>query len=367
MSRIERVSVRRMTLANTTLLTSYGSNVNQREHLFVGVHDEDGALGIGEGSPLPHFSGERAADMERIVREALGPAVIGSDPFDLEQITTSLDRALPHHGASKAAIVNAVLDLQGKIVGLPVHRLLGGAVLEHLPLAGAVGIEAPETVIAKVEDLVARSIRTIKVKVGTDPARDLRTLEALRERFGFEIELRADANAGFGRADARRFLDAARNLRLQYVEQPLPAADLEGLAELRRLQATPIAVDESLFGLHDAMAIIRSGAADILIIKLIKLGGLYGARKVAAVAEAAGLGCVAVSPYETMVGVSANVHLAAVSAAFGYDAELGVGVSAVSLAEASGLEYGEGFVKVPMRPGLGVSLREGFFEEGVNV
>lgn len=364
---IRSVRARKVLLDNTTLRTSYGSNVTQREHIFVAVQAEDGTEGVGEGSPLPHFSGERAQEMLSVIDEVLAPALLGCDPFDLERVVLALDRALPHHHASKAALVNALVDLQGKLVDRPAYQLLGGKLTDHIPVAGAVGIEEPKRVVSQVQSLVDRGVRTFKLKVGAEVERDVRVISALRDEFGMDIELRADANAGFTQTSALRFIQGVADSRLQYLEQPLPPHDLHGLAQLRSRSTVPIAVDESLFGVKDALNIIRNDAADVFIIKLIKLGGLHNARKVVAIAEAAGIACVAVSPYETALGVSANVHLAAGSKAFPYAAELGVGVSEVQLAGASELEYRDGAVLVPSAPGLGVQLPTGFFKAAVAV
>jgi len=344
-------------LDNTTLRTSYGSNVTQREHIFVAVEDDEGTIGFGEGSPLPHFSGERAVEMVGIIRDVLGPALIGLDPFDTERAVHALDKAMPHHSASKAALINAMFDLQGKLLGQPANVLLGGRNQSRIPMAGAVGIDDEGEVIARVTALWDQGIRTVKFKVGGDVDRDIRLIERLRDTFPAELNIRADANAGFTFTEAFRFLRAIEPYRLQYFEQPLPSEDWRGLARLRDL-GTPIAVDESLYGLKDALGLIRAEAADVFIIKLIKLGGLHQARKVVGLAEAAGVACVVVSPYETSLGVAANLHLAASSRAFPYAAELGTGVSAVSFPGIDKLESEGGFTPVPSGPGLGVGIAQ---------
>lgn len=364
---IRSVRVRKILLNNTTLQTSYGANATQREHVFVSLQTEDGTEGFGEGSPLPHFSGERALEMHSVIRDVFAPVLVGRDPFELERAVLALDRALPHHHASKAALVSALIDLQGKLIEHPAHHLLGGRLADCVPVAGAVGIEEPGQVVAKVRDLFDRGVRTFKLKVGAEVERDVRVINTLRSEFGMDIELRADANAGFTQADALRFLQGVTDSGLQYLEQPLPPHDLHGLARLRSRSTVPIAVDESLFGVKDALNIVRNDAADVFIIKLIKLGGLHNARKVVAVAEAAGIACVAVSPYETALGVSANIHLAVSSAAFRFAAELGVGVSEVELSGASKLGYDNGAVLLPAAPGLGIQLPASFFESAAVV
>ncbi|MDB5622026.1 MAG: L-Ala-D/L-Glu epimerase, partial [Devosia sp.] len=323
---IRSVDVRVVKLDNQTLATSYGANVTQREHVFVSITNEDGTTGYGEGSPLPHFSGERAREMRVVIEEVLGPVLVGLDPFDTEQAQQALDHGFPHHSASKAALISALFDLQGKLAGLPVHALLAGKLKDSVQVGGAVGITDDAAVLARVDELWQRGIRTVKFKIGADVNRDIAVIRLLRERLPPELEIRADANAGFSFSQAQRFIGAVGDCRLQYLEQPLAPHDWKGLRRLRG-EGTPIAVDESLFGLHDAFGLLAEDAADVFIIKLIKVGGLHQARKIVGLAEAAGISCVVVSPYETSLGVAANLHLAAGSTAFSLAAELGVGVS----------------------------------------
>ncbi|MBA3890192.1 MAG: hypothetical protein H0X64_06655 [Gemmatimonadaceae bacterium] len=359
--KIEAVWARSVRLSNTTLMTSYGSNAVERDHLFVAVATEDGTVGYGEGSPLPHFSGERAPEMQRVAAEVFAPALLGRDALDMEGAQQALRRALPHHGATKAALVSALFDLQGKRAGLPAHVLLGGAVATQVSVAGALGIEPIEVALQRVAELRAAGHRTVKMKVGADVDRDVRLVHAIREEHGFDVRIRADANGGYSVAQARRFAREVAEARLEYFEQPLAAHDIEGLVQLRASGLVPIAVDESLFSLQDAFDIARRGAADVFVIKLIKLGGLHVARKVVAIAEAAGIRCTAVSPYETALGVSANLHLVASSDVFAHDSELGVGVSSVAVPGVRELSFQGGRLVVPAAPGLGVEMPEGFF------
>lgn len=352
---IRAVGVALVQLDNQTLTTSYGAKVTRREHIFVSIENEDGTVGYGEGSPLPHFSGERAREMRQLVEEVFAPALIGLYTFDVERAQQALDRVLPHHHATKAALISALFDLQGKLTGLPVHALLGGKLQTRIPIGGAVGIEAEADVLTRVQGLWDQGIHTFKIKIGADVKRDIGVIRLLRERLPDSLEIRADANAGFSFSQAQRFLHEIADCRLQYLEQPLPAGDWNGLARLRG-QGTPIAADESLFGLQDAFGLLAAEAVDVFIIKLIKLGGLHQARKVVGMAEAAGISCVVVSPYETALGVAANLHLAAGSSAFGFAAELGVGVSTVRYPGSSEVVIDQGHAIVPTGPGLGISF-----------
>ncbi len=352
-------------LDNVTLVTSYGGNVTRRQHIFVAIADENGVTGFGEGSPLPHFSGERAPEMLNIIRQVFAPVLVGIDPFDIESAWQRIDSALPHHHASKAALVNALYDLQGKHVGLPAGVFLGGRLRDNIPLGRGVGIGDDASVIACSEHLWSKGARTLKFKIGTDSERDIRIIRAVRDTLPPELEIRADANAGYSFSQAQRFLRGVAECRLQYLEQPLHPDDWRGLAKLRQY-GTPIAVDESLFSLRDALGLIQAEAADVMIIKIIKLGGMHQARKVVALAEAAGITCVAVSPYESALGAAANLHLAASSSAFPFAAELAAGPSAVTLEGGSYIETDGNSALVPKKEGIGISLPNTLFDTAIH-
>lgn len=362
MTTITRVTTRLLPVRNKALSTSYASAwTPERTHLFVRLEAKGGIAGIAEGSPLPHFSGEYATAMAQVIDEKLGPALIGQDIFALEALQQALERTTSGHYSSKSVLMNAVLDAQGRHTGLPVSRLLGGPLHTRVPLAGAVGLGDISGIMSTLREYHAAGIRTFKLKIGGDVRRDIATISAVRSEFGMEVELRADANGAFSRADARRFLELVRPYDLQYLEQPLPAADLSGLAGLRQISPVPIAVDESLYSLSDAVEIIRQNSADVFIIKLIKLGGLHVARKVVAVAEGAGIACVAVSPYETVLGASANLHLACSSTAFPWALEIGAGPTAIDLPGVAPFMLKDGQVTLPHQPGLGIDVPPDFF------
>ena len=141
---------------------------------------------------------------------------------------------------------------------------------------------------------VEQGVRAFKPKVGGNPDDDAVRLKAIREAVGDGISIRADANQGYTAKEAIRLCRLAEkyDVGLELLEQPVPAWDLEGMALVRKSVDTLIEADESAYSIHDVMNIIRQGAADVINIKVAKAGGLYNAKKIAALAEAAGLGCV---------------------------------------------------------------------------
>ncbi len=152
----------------------------------------------------------------------------------------------------------------------------------------------------------------IKVKVGKDPDRDVRAVEEVWRAIGDRASIRLDANQGYDVSTAIRAIRRIERIcPIESVEQPVPRWDVEGLAEVRRAVRTPIMADEAIFGVHDVFKVARARAADIINIKIGKVGGIYPALKVAAVAESAGLKCAVGSNLELGIGAAAGLHFAA--------------------------------------------------------
>ena len=148
-----------------------------------------------------------------------------------------------------------------------------------MELAAGVGISSVETTLAEVEGLVAQGIGTIKLKIGKDYRRDIAAIYAVREKFP-HLNIRADANQGYTPKLAMKVLKELEAADLQYVDQPVAADDLQGLRRVASVTSIPIAVDEALYSLNDAINLAVYGATDVFVIKLIKTGGIRRARAI---------------------------------------------------------------------------------------
>jgi o-succinylbenzoate synthase len=357
--KITGVSSTVVTFRNETLATSYGRGVTERKHVFVRVEPESGAAGYGEASPLPHFTGEVGETIAWLIENRLSPPLVGLDLFDPEAIDLALNQAIPHHTTAKAGMMMAVYDALGKALELPVCRLCGGRLRTRLPVAEGIGVGTPEDTAAEASRCLAAGVRTIKLKIGVDPDRDIAAVAAVRRVAGRGVAIRVDANQGYRPKDAAQVIRALAPYGIQYVEQPVSAHDLEGLKYVRDAVEVPVAVDESLYGPEEAIELVRRQAADVFVVKLIKAGGIHRSRRVLAIAEAARIPCVLVSPYESSLGVAANIHLAA--AATNVPWALEIRVNRIPDDPGSGLVYADGFVTVPEAPGLGVTFNDSLF------
>jgi L-alanine-DL-glutamate epimerase-like enolase superfamily enzyme len=293
-----------------------GLNVGIGRFVLVRVHTDDGMSGIGEAVPLAEWGGDhnrRAGETQRtvihVVEDLLASHLLGQDPLDIERLVARMDMAVRGHSYAKAAVDMALHDLLGKAAGLPLYKVLGGAFRGSVPVAHMVGLMPAEDAIEEGVAAVADGVSALQVKGGVDPTRDLTLIRGLRERLGPDVRLRLDANQGYGDvASAVKILRAMEPAGLDFVEQPV--AGVRQLAQVRRSVGVPIIADESCWDAQDALECVELEAIDAISIYLAKAGGIAGARRVAAVAQAAGLPCDVNGSIESGVGNAANVHFA---------------------------------------------------------
>jgi glucarate dehydratase len=195
--------------------------------------------------------------------------------------------------------------------------------------------------------------RSFKVKIGMTAVSDLTNVEAVRAAVG-DCPLRADVNGAWTPGTARRMLDKLKAFDLQYIEQPLELDDLHGHAELRRMQPIPVALDESAYTLADVGNIVRSSAADVILLDPHEIGGLWQTIKAAAIAESVGIPVTLHSGGELGFSQAAYVHLAASipNMTIAIDSERAYLSDDVVMAQPPLID---GCFAVPEEPGLGVA------------
>jgi muconate cycloisomerase len=329
--------------------------------LIVRVHTDEGLVGLGEVSCTPRWSGEDSITAAHVVSTHLAPGLLGEDPTEVERLGQLIEDAIVGHHFTKAAVEMALWDLRGKAVGLPVHRLLGGPTRRRIRTKFSVGGAEPERAAAVAAWAVDQGFTAMKVKVGIDLPGDLRRVAAVRQAVGDAVLLGVDANTGWTRSEAAASLAPLAELGVAFIEQPLARGDLGGMAELRGRATVPIVADEPVGTPQDALAVVRAEAADILSVYAGMAGGLASARRVAAIAVAAGCGWTIGSNLELGIALAAHIHLAActpgldddrvpcdILSPFYYEDDL----------LTTPLPVEAGWASAPEEPGLGVELDE---------
>lgn len=333
------------------------------DYVLIRIETDEGISGVGEAQADMGFFGTSVEEVAASVEDYLGPQLIGKDPFDREYLSWLVDYR--GNSCAKAGIDVALHDLIGKALGVPVAALLGGLHQSKILVAVEIAGGPPDEMARVCLEFMAQGVRAFKPKVGADPELDADRLRAIREAVGPAASLRADANQGYTAKEAIRFcrLVERYDVGLELLEQPVAAWDLQAMAAVRRSVDVPIEADESCFTIYDAMQIVRHEAADVLNIKLGKVGGLYNAKKIAAIAEAAGLKCVIGTAWGTGLEIAAKLHLAASTMTVTDAVEFTeLGLHRNLLAEPHdtllALPLSDGCLPVPTGPGLGVTLDE---------
>lgn len=327
--------------------------------VLVRLHTDAGLTGLGEVSCTPIWSGEDQVTAIHCIATYLAPLLLGADPTQVERLSAAMNRALAGNVFTKAGIEMALWDLVGKLAGLPLYKLLGGAVRDVVPTKFSVSGVAPEQAAAIAAWAVEQGFQAMKVKVGIDPAEDVARVRAVREAVGPHVRLGVDANGGWAPRVAVQTIKRLSEFDIFFVEQPVAPLDVQWLADVRRQTGLPIMADESLATPQDALALARAGAADIFSIYVGKGGGIGAGRKVAALAEAAGLTCTVGSNLELGVASAAMIHLAMATPGIGAE-EFPCDILGPFFYEgdilAEPLPISAGAARPFERPGLGVEL-----------
>jgi L-alanine-DL-glutamate epimerase-like enolase superfamily enzyme len=321
--------------------------------LIVEVCTDEGLTGVGEapGPTLP--------TIQTIIEREFAQFLVDQDPLRIEWILHRLEEYSRNWAGlaayAIAGVEMALLDLKGQALGVPVAELLGGYTRESVPVVGYLFIDEPEANAEKAADFVSAGHTELKLKVGRDLKQDYDSIAAIRDRVGYDVKLRIDANMNWSVPAAIKWIKALEQFDLQFVEQPVPDFDIAGLAQVRRAVSVAIAADEACTTLRSALELIKADACDVFVVYPSEAGGLTRAMQIGALAVAAGKWCAIGSWAELGVATTANAHLAAASTSFPFanDTHYPLQLNDVLV---ESVEIEGGHITVSHDPGLGVSL-----------
>lgn len=285
--------------------------VKSVEDIIVEIHTDTGALGYGEAPPTGAVTGHTTGAIIGALKEHIIPSLLGRDIDAFEDLMQLVQTCVVGNSSAKAAADMALWDLYAQLYRLPVYKLLGGA-RKEIVTDITISVNEPEEMARNAANAVERGYDCLKVKVGANPELDVERLRAVRRAAGDDICLRIDANQAWQPRQAVRILNEMQEqgLRLELVEQPVKAYDLEGLKYVTDHSYVPVLADESVFSPRDAMKVLELRAADLINIKLMKCGGIYNALKIASAAEIYGVECMIGCMLEAKISVNAAAELA---------------------------------------------------------
>jgi L-Ala-D/L-Glu epimerase len=354
MTRIETVSTRRVTTPLHTPFVTALRRTTTTDTVVVQVTDSDGVTGWGEAPQVWQVTGESLAGADACVSGPLAAVLTGRDPDDLAELCRLLGSAVAANHGAKSAVDVALHDLAARRRGVSLPAFLGSTtrrVPTDVTLAAGASDALAEAARARAED----GFGVIKMKVGTDAATDVERVRAVRAAVGKTARIRLDANQGWTPRDAVRVVSALEDadLDVELVEQPVPAADLDGLAWVTAHVSTPVMADESVYGVRDLVEVIRRRAADLVNVKLAKCGGISVGRTLLELARSHGMGAIVGSMMETHIGVGAAASLVAASGT-SMVCDLDAAWWAARSPVVGGMTYDGATVVLPDAPGLGI-------------
>ena len=336
---------------NRALRTAYGE-MPATTTVIAQVFTDEGITGIGQTvAPAPWY-GETAESIKVSIDRYLAPAVDGLNPFAIEDLVARMHKALRGATYAMTAVEFALWDIKGKALGVPVYELLGGQCSQGAPLHAFVERESTELTAARVAELADQGWTWFKTKIGFGVHADLDWYAGLRTAVPEGLQFQLDGNTSYALGEAIQTLTQIESIGgVAIFEQPV--RHLDEMSTLATRLKTPLQADELLTNPRSVYEIARAQGAHVLHFKIHKYGGLLQAKRMAAVAEAAGLE-ISIAPYFDIMAAAA-AHLAASTPNIRWPAGFS-DMNDTFLVEPY-LPNGQ-IMEPPSEPGLGVLLDE---------
>ncbi|MDQ7050027.1 MAG: dipeptide epimerase [Enterobacterales bacterium] len=285
--------------------------VSEIEDVIVIVETDTGHTGYGEAPATAAITGDTHGSIIEAIKVIIKPAIIGKDISNLNELTEIIQSSIVKNYSAKAAIEIAIYDLFAQLYNAPLYKILGGGE-PSLATDITISVDYIDKMVEDSRNAVAKGFETLKIKVGKDIGLDIERVKAIYAAVKDSAILRLDANLGW---TAKEAVYAIRNLedsgvKLELVEQPVRADDLDGMKYITERVHSPIMADESTFGPKEVIELIKMRAADIINIKLMKTGGISNAIKIADIAATYDVECMIGCMLESSISVAAAVHFA---------------------------------------------------------
>jgi muconate cycloisomerase len=289
---IEVTRISQIVRRELAIISAAGSQP-ESNYIVVSIHTKSGHTGYGEATVVPAWSGESQDSAASIVHALLAPLLIGEDATLISALADKMDKFLIGNPFTKCALEMALLDVTGKILGVPVVTLLGGPRrATEIASKFSIGAFTPPEAARVARHAKSIGLKAVKVKVGIDVAGDIARVAAVRDAVADDFRVAADGNGG-------------------WLEQPFRRGDFRNCARFRERTRIPIMLDESVFTLQDDLDAIRQEACDSISIYPGKNGGIIRSMEIAQLAAVAGLRCTIGSNLDMDLGSAAMLHVAA--------------------------------------------------------
>ena len=322
--------------------------------VIVKVHTDEGIVGHGESAPFARLSQLGQKPIVDVLLDYLAPAVIGKNPFNLEEIWRAMDRATPYAAQAKGAIDMALYDIMGKKTGMPAYNFLGGAVRKEIPLQAIVTLDTLDNMKQASLNWVDKGFKTIRIKLGQgDLKKDIKLVHEIRKAVGDDVKIRVDPNQAYSVKEALKMIPVLEEHDIEIYEQPVLWSDLDGLAQINAATTIPVMPHEAMSSIHDVKALIDHKAVSLFSIKTDRPGGLTKARITRDLAELYNIPCVVMSSVELSVSTFASMQFASTLKDLNFACEASGVYEIEDIADSTDRIVNGNFI-VPDGPGFGV-------------
>ncbi|KJK03471.1 muconate cycloisomerase [Pseudomonas sp. 21] len=335
----------------------------QRQTLvIIRLRCSDGVEGIGEATTIGGlaYGNESPESIKANIDAHFAPLLQGQDASNINACMQRLDKSIKGNTFARSGIESALLDAQGKRLGLPVSELLGGRVRDSLEVAWTLASGDTARDIAEAEQMLdIRRHRIFKLKIGANPLeQDLKHVVAIKKALGERASVRVDVNQGWDESQAIRGCQVLGENGIDLIEQPISRINRSGQVRLNQRSPAPIMADESIESVADAFSLAADGAASIFALKIAKNGGPRAVLRTAQIAEAAGIALYGGTMLEGAVGTLASAHAFITLEKLTWATELFGPLLLTEEIVTEAPVYRDFQLHVPRTPGLGLTLDE---------
>lgn len=336
--------------------------MQQQTLVVIRLRCSDGIEGLGESTTIGGlaYGNESPESIKQNIDSHLAPLLLGQDAGNINAAMLRLDKAAKGNTFAKSGLESALLDAQGKRLGLPVSELLGGRVRDSLEVAWTLASGDTAKDIAEAEQMLEiRRHRIFKLKIGANEVNhDLKHVMAIKRALGDSASVRVDVNQAWDESVALRACRILGDNGIDLIEQPISRINRGGQIRLNQRSPAPIMADESIESVEDAFSLAADGAASIFALKIAKNGGPRAVLRTAQIAEAAGIALYGGTMLEGAIGTLAAAHAFLTLKQLTWHTELFGPLLLTEEIVSEAPLYRDFHLHVPATPGLGLSLDE---------
>lgn len=320
----------------------------------------DGIEGLGEATTIGGLSygDEFPEGMKFTIDTYIASLLIGKSATSINALMAELEYQVKGNQFVKSAIETALLDAQGKRLGVSVATLLGGAVTQTLPVLWTLASGDTEKDIQEARELLENGRHnTFKLKIGRkDPNLDIAHVAAIKKAVGPDVKVTVDINQAWSESLAKQGIAKLQDAGIDLIEQPIVKTNFDGLARLTQYFRVPIMADEAVGTVSDAFKLAKIGGGSVFALKISKAGGLTNIQKQAAIAQGAGISLYGGTMLEGTIGTVASAHVFSTLPHLDWGTELFGPLLLTDDIVTSRIKYGNGVMEIPQGPGLGIEL-----------